>query len=959
MHRPGKNEIVGRDAELALLQHAIDAAADGSPSVVLLAGDAGIGKSTLLAESARRAQVTAYVGRCVHVGGDALALAPLVDLLRQVQRRPPADGAEMPAMRALAAALQPGAGVPEQGNVLALVLDLVAELGAAGPVLVGVEDLHWGDAASWDVFEHLARNLVDEPIVLVGTYRPDDIARQPALRRRLAELSRLSTVQRVALGGLDRHAIALHAAAVLGIPAPPSLVDELLRRGNGNPFFTEELVAAHLAGETIPALLSELLEADVAALDAEGRHVLGAVAAVGRDTDAALLARVVDLDETACEAAVRAALDARLLVVDPGTDAYRVRHPLIGEVAYAALLPSERRRLHRSIADTLRDDPTLALTATDAAGELAFHLDRAGDPAGAFEASLIAADAAEMVAPATCLAHLERAFALWDVHATGDRAAEHIDRLWRAADIATATVGNLRAFELATQAMTLGPPPQGAAWAHERLGRYLWGIGDIERSAKAYAEAAALATADEGSDAPSAYAGLAQADLMFCRFDEAERWARRALDRVDEHDRATWSMASRVLGVLEVVHGSTTEGLARCRAAVVAADAPHRRALATTYLAVALLDAGRTEEAVTVALDGAADAQRAGFESSFATYLSGAAAHGLLRLGRWNEADAVLAPMTAVDAMPVGAIQLGSSSAVLAARRGHAALAREHAARLASVPSDPWHDAVVRAAMVEVHLAARAWGAAADVATAALADDGARGVRWAPRFTMAMMVAATEQVLDAVARREPVDVEARAAELRGLVDRAREGLGATSTVAAAELAYAMATLTRLADPDPDAWSRAADAADALGDPWLAASARVHEADAAARAGEAARAVDALRSAHEIATRLGARPMLDDIDALARRARITVAATPAPVLDVLGLARLGLTPREAEVLALVAAGRTNREVGAELYVSEKTASVHVSNILRKLGVTSRVDAAAVAQRLGIDRPTRPI
>src|SRR5690606_8070866 len=131
----------------------------------------------------------------------------------------------------------------------------------------------------------------------------------------------------------------------------------------------------------------------------------------------------------------------------------------------------------------------------------------------------------------------------------------------------------------------------------------------------------------------------------------------------------------------EVLAGEVDGGVARCRAAVEAATSPHRKALATAYLAIALLDAGRAEEAVTVALDGAADAQRAGFELSFATYLTALAGHGLIRLGRWAEADAVLAPMTAVDAMPIGAVQLGTAWAVLAARRGDLDAARRHVER--------------------------------------------------------------------------------------------------------------------------------------------------------------------------------------------------------------------------------------------------------------------------------------
>ena len=298
-------------------------------------GDPGIGKSTLIAEAARHANVDIFAGRCVHVGGDAIPLAPLVDLVRQIQRR--RQAAQLPSLEPLIELATSSTG--RVGDVFALALALVGELGSHGPVVVGFDDLHWGDPSTWDLFEHLARNLVDERVVLVGAYRTDEVARDPSMRRRIAELSRVSSVERVVLAGLDRNAVAVQAASVLGIPAPPALVDELLRRGEGNPFFTEQLVAAHLAGQAIPTLLSDLLEADVASLDRAGRHVLAVLATVGRDTDPSLLTAVVELDEATTEAAVRSALDARLLVVDPATDAYRVRHPLIGEVAYARGAP--------------------------------------------------------------------------------------------------------------------------------------------------------------------------------------------------------------------------------------------------------------------------------------------------------------------------------------------------------------------------------------------------------------------------------------------------------------------------------------------------------------------------------------------------------------------------------------------------------------------------------------------
>ena len=175
---------------------------------------------------------------------------------------------------------------------------------------------------------------------------------------------------------------------------------------------------------------------------------------------------------------------------------------------------------------------------------------------------------------------------------------------------------------------------------------------------------------------------------------------------------------------------------------------------------------------------------------------------------------------------------------------------------------------------------------------------------------------------------------------------------ARNATRAAHLAHAAASLTRLTVSDADAWAEAVACWSDLGDRWATAVALVREAEAAATAGAADRAASSLRQAHAIAAELGARPLLTEIDAVSSRTRISIEAPTRVVLDESSAERLGLTPREAEVLALVAAGRTNRQIGDELYVSDKTASVHVSNILRKLGVNSRVDAAAVAQRLGI-------
>ena len=223
------------------------------------------------------------------------------------------------------------------------------------------------------------------------------------------------------------------------------------------------------------------------------------MAVVGRDTTHELLSSIAELDDETIETAVRTAMDAQLVVVDAATDGYRFRHPLIGEVVYADLLPS--RSEHGSIArvaEALQQQSTAQLSRADRAGELAFHLDRAGDHEAAFVALARRRRCrGQTVAPGAAFAHLERAFELWDD--AGDAAARENrgHRLWQAAELGSATAGNQRAVEVARAAFKFGPPPQGEAFGHERLGRYLWASGHVEESRAEFEKAAALLGDDD------------------------------------------------------------------------------------------------------------------------------------------------------------------------------------------------------------------------------------------------------------------------------------------------------------------------------------------------------------------------------------------------------------------------------------------------------------------------------
>jgi DNA-binding NarL/FixJ family response regulator len=959
MDQIGAREFLGRNAELATFERAVEDARAGVPSVLLIDGDAGIGKSSLVAEAARRANVPHIMGRSAHIGGDVIPLAPLMDLLRQVQRSMPQTLADHAEAMSLAQWLTPGTGqgLPNVGEVFVPVLELVGRLAADDAVMIGIEDLHWADTSTWDLFELLARNLFDEHVVLIGTFRASETGTNPTQRRRLAEFTRLPAVHRIHLEGLGRDEVTARVTTTIAGPVPAGLVDTILARGQGNPFYTDELVAAHLAGDALPAVLTDLISADLAGLDRDCRDLLGVVAAIGRESSHDLLVTVSGLDDAFVEAGIRAAIDVHLIVVDEGSEAYRFRHALIGEVVYAELLPSERKRLHRRVADVIA--ARASTSGVEVIGELAFHLDRAGDHAGAFVALLAAADASETVAPAVALRQLERALALWDD--VGDAAAgmNRAHRMWQTAELVSGTVGDARAVELARAAFTFGPPPLGAAWGHERLGRYLWAAGDLSGSAIEYQRAAALLeSGDDHRGAAATFAGLAQSELMFGRFSSAEQWCSKVFELVhsSDDDPSAWVMATRVLGNVRAAQDAVDAGLALSRQAVHAAPNAQTRALATYYLGQALLDAGRYNEAVTVTLDGVADFQLAGLDVGFGGYLDALAAEALIRLGQWADADVVLARRDAVEAFNAAHFRLCRTRALGAARRGHNDAARGFLAEAVSRPVDPFHQLFLDAVSAEVHLIARDWQQAALAAEHGWEASVDAGRLWSARFAMFSVCAAVEQTLDDQARRQVVDERVVASRLAERLDRigsSTERAGdSLSADAAAHLAHATAMLTRLTGPDSDAFAVAAIAWQELGDPWATATARLREADAAASTGKADRATEALRDAHRIAVELGAASLLDEITAVSRRTRISLQA-PDPVrLDDTSIGQLGLTPREAEVLGLVATGQTNRQIGETLYVSEKTASVHVSNILRKLAVTSRVDAAAVAQRLGV-------
>ncbi|MBA2275222.1 MAG: AAA family ATPase, partial [Chloroflexi bacterium] len=454
--------LIGRDDDLAELERMVAEAAEGRPAVVVVAGEAGIGKSRLLAEltgGVTERGGRALVGGCLDMAGGGIPFLPLLEALRGLNRSLAPDraaellGAARKDLAGLLPELAPGSISDDPGTIATasspsgiaqarlfeVVLGLLDRLGAEGPVLLVFEDVHWIDRASRDLVTFLARNLSRERVLLALTLRTDDVAVPEPLRAWLAELERGQRVRRISLEPLDRTAVAHQMTAIDGRRPSSGDVERIWARSDGNPFYVEELLASRDDGhhEQAPRTLSTMLAARLHSASPAAREVIVALAVAERPAGEALLAAVTGRADAELNSALRECLDRQILVMDRSQGMYRFRHALLREVAEAESLPGELRALHLRYAETLAGRPDLAdPSPAGAAAELAHHWDAAGRRREAYLAAIDAAAAAEAVsAHAQALRQYERALAL--LPAKGDRTEiDQVDLLRRAADAA-------------------------------------------------------------------------------------------------------------------------------------------------------------------------------------------------------------------------------------------------------------------------------------------------------------------------------------------------------------------------------------------------------------------------------------------------------------------------------------------------------------------------------------------
>jgi DNA-binding CsgD family transcriptional regulator/tetratricopeptide (TPR) repeat protein len=993
--RVASPQFIGRASELAQLEELTRLAARGEPGFALIGGESGVGKSRLIDEFATRAGAAGarvIAGDCLDLGDAELPYTPLVGALRAITGEELSEllprGARdlaplLPQLESEGADLGPASLA--QGRLFEMLLGLLGSLAADRPLVLIVEDAHWADPSTRDFLSFLIRNRRREQLVVAVTYRTDELHRRHPLRAFLAEADRTRTVTRMTLGRFSREEIAAQLAGILGHRPAPQLVEDLFRRAEGNPFFTEELIAAggERADGRMPENVRDALMVRIEALGPDAEAVLRVAAVAGARVRHALLEAAAQLDRDTLLAGVREAVANHVLLQEPDSDVYRFRHALLREALADDLLPGERGPLHAAIGRALAADPSLSASGRSVAAELAAHWSAAHDLPAAFAASTQAGEEAErMAAFAEARGHFERAAELWDAVSSEQRAGspDRVELLRRAAEAANLAGDSDRAVVLGRSALglvDLTSDPRTAAALHERIGRYLWICGQ-QRDAVAELSRAVAVMPKDAPPAERARVLGAEGHLLTllgrgaearARCEQALELAREAGARLEE------CRVSNSFGAALMMTGDAeqaAEVLRRSRDLAEELGDPEELTRSCINLAEILDQSGRMEEAVEVSRAGVAMARREGIPGLLPMLIAELAAR-LIRQGGWAEADAILPEaIAATTSWSVGRADALSALAHLQALRGDAEGAERSLREV---------DATMR-------------GAVGSMWTAPTATARAEAALWDGRPSDARKVVAAELArreetddsevaylapLIAAGARAEADLAARA-RATGESDALQQAVRGAAGIHAAgrelirsELHPEAILLVELAALEAARAAAAASAEDwtALADRWEHHGAAFQVAYCRWRAAELVLAgggprggvPEMLTAAHRTAQRLRAEPLRREIADLARRARVSLedeahvsggeerAGDEPPS----AAERVGLTARELDVLRLMAGGSTNREIAAELYISQKTVTVHVTRILAKLDARTRVEAAGVAQRLGLLAP----
>jgi DNA-binding CsgD family transcriptional regulator/tetratricopeptide (TPR) repeat protein len=951
------DELIGREREQAALTDAITAAASGAGGVVLVAGDAGVGKTRVIRAVLAASGLRVLAGSASP--GGTSPYAPVVAALRIYVRAVPDGLREAGPLAAHLALLLPELGSPPPQSDLPTLIEalrcaLVA-IGRARPAAVFLDDLHWADAASLELLPALAGGLAGEPVALVGAYRSDDLPRGHALRRVRTELRRDGRLRELVVEPLDLTGTGALASRILDGPVGSRLVTLLYHRTQGMPFFIEELAAALVdsgrltqepggwvladAGEVpIPDALRDavLLRAD--GLSDTGREALDVAAVLGLNIDLDLIEGLVGTGEGLTE------LLERGLLSEGGPGQAVFRHALVREAVYGEVPWPRRRTIHRTMATEL-------VARSTAAAIVAEHWLAGREFEQGRRALLAAAEASGAVhAYRDAARALQRALELWPEDGAEVERLAALDQLGACAQRAGDLAGAVRAWGEAAAGFRAAGDLRATAETERRLAGVLELQGQWER-VLTVRQAAVEAFAAAGRAADAAAERLTLADHLqgAGQYRDALPLVVTATEEAGQASRT--DLLARSLGLEGSIRanlGETEVGLALVRRGLsLALEHDLSGAAAEIY------------QRLASALERAADYRgaRAVYQEAYAfceaRNLVGAGqvclaclSNMLWYTGEWDRTIALCEEIrTASDATPTavafGAVLLGCVyTARGESKRSRPLLLESLGWAQRSEYAATEFGCIWTLARVDV-LQGRAESAVARclAALARWAETEERhyaipDLRWSATFF-------AEQG-------RPADLGACANAL------ARIAAETGNPEALAALSHALGEASLLdgdATQASEHFLRALEVLRNVDVPFERAQIQLRAGVALAVVGEREAAVEQLTEAYRTATRLEARPLAEEavrqLVALGEHVERRLGRRAAGQLE-----RAGLTRRELEVVQLVAVGRTNREIGQELFLSARTVEMHVGNVLAKLDCRTRTEATHKAEQLGL-------
>ncbi len=980
------NHFVGRVGELSELLLAVREASAGRSGLVLLGGDSGVGKTRLVGELEQRLaasdedrQTLVLRGEGVQQSDGELPYAPLLSALRPlVRERNPAFDTLSAGSRAQLGSILPGIdatgaadGTPDpatgQLRLFEAVLELLDILSQRAPVVLILEDMHWADRSTRSFVAFLSRSLRQERLVLLLTYRTDELHRRHALRPLLAELDRLERARRIELAPFDRDELGEALADILGAEPDDHLLGRLYARSEGNPLYTEELLAAGLDGRgAAPQSLRDAFIVRIERLSDTAQQAARAVA-VGRALSEQTIATVAGGDRDATQAALREALAEQVLITDED-ERFCFRHALLREALYDDLLPGERGEWHLALALALEGEDSTGDRELERATMIASHYAAAGDQPAALRASVHAAQAAGRVHAYGEVSELvERALELWPRVSEDARPAgvDHVDLLRMAArayGISGRWPRSEVLFRHALEEVDPDSDPLRYAALLSRLARVQRGLNRTPEAIETAERALAMLSGQDGArERASLLAWLGRTRWLRGRYRDAIADSEVALvAAIEAGDRSSESEVLNTLGMAQIMLGEIDEGVARLRRAIaIAREIEDVDGISTAYgnLADLLGLSGRTQEALQVAKEGLELTPKR-FMRAY-DWIEMTVSDVAFRAGDWELSRASLC-QSAAHMSGVAFMFRQLRGAELALGEGDEESAEaclDSVENLIPESTEPQWIALHGVLLGDLRGRQRDYRAARTAVENALdrieicTDD----IKRIARISAAGARVEADRALRARDLGERAELRDALARARLHLGRLEAAAGEGGPVERAFMAEGKAEMARARGRGGAAqWARAAAAWDDVERPYEAAIARWREAEALVGAGERAPAARAAGAALKTANELGSKWLSEEITVLGERGRLELGVKESSNgAGARGAAEpqdpFGLTPRERQVLALVAQGATNRQIGAALFMAEKTASVHVSRILAKLGVSGRTEAAAIAYR----------